>query len=254
MAVDGAPVVALRETCRLVARAIPLWPYHRARLAAGGCGDALLGRAEDAALTAAREWTGAASSRVRLTVVVTPDGGVEAKAERRLSSLDVPGGPRLAVVEVAAPPRLPAGAAKPADRFYWDDAQRRARAAGGDIAALVGPDGAIIDAGTSTIWIVSGGAILTPPAPPAVAGVARAFLLDALAASGDPARVEALSADDLAGASEVFLTNAFGGAACVRGRGPGPASERVASIFDQMWRGRSATTGRGSQARPRLLL
>lgn len=228
--------MALRETCRLVGGRVPLLPYHRARLASGGCGRALLDAVDREVLEAAAAWEGSESSRVRLTVVVTAEGGIDVSVERRLSSLDVPGGPRIALVDVVAPPMLPPSAAKPADRSEWDDAQRRARATGADIAVLVDRQGLVIDGGTSTLWLAFGMRVVTPPAPSAVAGVARAFLLDALAREGTPAQVEPVPAEALDEADEVFLTNAFGGAACVRGRGPGPVFTRVAAIFDQMWR------------------
>lgn len=232
-----APPVALRETCRLVRGAVPLWPFHRARLAAGGCGPGVLAAAETAVRDAAAAWAGPDSSRVRLTLVVGADSACEARVERRLSSLDVPGGPRLTLVEVDAPPALPPGAAKPADRAYWLDAQRRAKAAGGDIAVIATRDGRLVDAGTSTLWLVLDGAIATPPAPPAVAGVARAFLLDALAREGAPARVEPLTLADLERAEGAFLTNAFGGFAGVRGRGDAPAARLARELFERMWAG-----------------
>jgi hypothetical protein len=52
----GAPKQALRETCRVIAGRIPLWPYHRARLVAGGCTGAVLVQVEEAALAAAAEF------------------------------------------------------------------------------------------------------------------------------------------------------------------------------------------------------
>jgi branched-subunit amino acid aminotransferase/4-amino-4-deoxychorismate lyase len=249
-AAERTPEVALRETCRVVAGRVPLWRYHRARLEAGGCGDALLAAADEVMLDAVSAWRGQApgSSRVRLTLVANPEGSVSARVERRLSSLDVPGGPAVALVEVATPPTQPHGAAKPADRTYWHEAQRRARALGADQALLVSGEageagepgsvldgGSVVDGGNATVWIVIDGAIVTPPAPPAVAGVARAFLLEALAGAGTPARVGPVAPALLDAADEVFLTNAFGGAVHVRGRGPGPVFDRVARIFAAMW-------------------
>jgi 4-amino-4-deoxychorismate lyase len=223
----------LRETCRLVAGRVPLWEYHRARLATGGCGSELLEEATRVVAEAAASWTGQASSRLRLTLVVTPDGIAEATVQQRLSSLDVPGGPTTAFVQVDRPPWLPPGAAKPADRSWWDDAQRRARWAGGHQAVIV-CNGTIVDGGTASVWAVADGVAITPPAPDAVAGVARAFLLDELARGGVPARVEPLSPQAFLAADEAFLTNAFGGAVAVRERG-GPFFERVAAIFAELW-------------------
>ena len=140
--VTGAPAVALRETCRVMAGRIPLWPYHRARLVAGGCRDAVLESVEEAAFAAAAEWNAAESPRVRLSLTVSPDGEVAVDARRRLSSLDVPGGPIAVRVDVSGPPVLPQGGAKPADRTWWDEAQRRAAFEGGHQAIVVAPDGA----------------------------------------------------------------------------------------------------------------
>jgi branched-subunit amino acid aminotransferase/4-amino-4-deoxychorismate lyase len=232
----GMPDVPLRETCRLVCGRVPLWPYHRRRLASGGCGDALLQDADELVAREASGWNGPGSSRLRLTLVVSPDGRVDAVVQRRLSSLDVPGGPIVAFVEADGEPPLPLAAAKSADRSWWDAAQRRARALGAHQALIVSPDGFVVDGGTATVWAVIDGSIFTPPAPGAVAGVARAFVLDAFARTGAPARVEKLDADAAAGADELFLTNAFGGAVAVRGRG-GSVFEQVAELFAEMWCG-----------------
>jgi branched-subunit amino acid aminotransferase/4-amino-4-deoxychorismate lyase len=233
----SVPPFALRETCRLVRGRVPLWPRHRARLAAGGCGADLLERADREVARAAAGWDGPESSRLRLTCVVTPEGEVTSLVERRLSTLDVPGGPRLAVVEIAEPPTLPPGAAKPADRSYWDRAHRSARAAGGDIAVIATREGLVLDGSTSTVWLVLGGEVRTPSAPPAIAGVARAFLLDSLAAAGSPARVGPCTLTDLERADDVFLTNAFGGFAAVRGRGGSEAARLAREAFARLWEG-----------------
>jgi branched-subunit amino acid aminotransferase/4-amino-4-deoxychorismate lyase len=230
----GGPAVALRETCRLVGARVPLWPYHRTRLASGGCGPKTLDAAQQAMEEAAAEWAGPVSSRLRLTVVVETSGAAHAVVQRRLSSLDVPGGPRAVPVEVDEGPPLAQGAAKPADRRWWDDAQRRARAAGGDQALIV-RDGLVLDGGTASVWAVRVGVVLTPPAPQAVAGVARAFLLAALADAGVPTRVEPLALEDALGADELFCTNAFAGAVALRGRGPGPVTRLAVAAFVRLW-------------------
>ncbi len=231
---ETRPPIPLRETCRLVDGRVPLWKYHRARLSNGGCGPRLLAEADRVVAEAAASWTGSGSSRVRLTVIVDADGFAKARVQQRLSSLDVPGGPIATRVDVDSPPWLPPGAAKPADRSWWDEAQRRAGWGGGHQAIVV-CDGMVVDGGTASVWMVSGGAVITPHAPDAVAGVARAFLLDSLARAGAPARVERVSVADFLAADEAFLTNAFGGAVPVRGRG-GPVFDRVGEIFADLWR------------------
>jgi branched-subunit amino acid aminotransferase/4-amino-4-deoxychorismate lyase len=232
---EGAPPVALRETCRVVAGRIPLWPYHAARLHAGGCTGAMLAHVEEAVLVAAADWDGSDSKRVRLSVTVAPDGEVDLDVRSRLSSLDVPGGPVAVRVDVAGAPELPPGGAKPADRSWWDEAQRRAKFEGGHQAVIVGPDGGLIDGGTASIWIAEDARLVTPPCPPAVAGVARAFLLQAAPGFHLLVDVEPVSWERFAVADEAFLTNAFGGAVAVRGRG-GTVFGMVAAMFDEMWR------------------
>lgn len=230
---SALPAVALRETCRLVTGRVPLWRYHRARLASGGCGEVALTAAEEALAGAIAAWSGPASSRLRLTVVVEPTGLATAIVQRRLSSLDVPGGPEAVAVEVEAPPALPERAAKPADRSWWDAAQLRARALGAD-QALVVAGGNVVDGGSASVWAVRDGVAITPPAPDAIAGVARAFLFDALADAGVPVRVEALPLATALDADELFLTNAFAGAVAVRGRG-GAVAAVARSAFDAIW-------------------
>jgi branched-subunit amino acid aminotransferase/4-amino-4-deoxychorismate lyase len=236
VAPDTLPAVALRETCRLAAGRVPLWPYHRRRLASGGCGEAMLLAADGLVEREAAGWTGVDSSRLRLTLVAGSDGSITARVQRRLSSLDVPHGPVAVRVDsdTAIPPILPAGAAKPVDRAWWDEAQRRARAAGGDQAIIVSPDGFVIDGGTASVWIVEDGAVVTPPAPPAVAGVARAYLLDALAETGESARIEPVSWERFEAADEAFISNAFGGCVAVRGRG-GERAHAVAGLLAAIW-------------------
>ncbi len=231
----AVPAVALRETCRVVAGRVPLWPYHRQRLTAGGCGSVLLDDADVRVKAAAAEWSAAPGSRARLTATVSPRGEVGVSVKQKLSSLDVPGGPVPVRVDVSELPALPRGAAKPAEREWWDEAQRQATAQGGHQAVLVGPDGAIVDGGTASVWVVEGARLVTPPAPPAVAGVARAFLL----ASADTAlfeiTVEPVSWERFEAADEAFATNAFGGPVAFRDRG-GPTLERVTELFARVWR------------------
>jgi branched-subunit amino acid aminotransferase/4-amino-4-deoxychorismate lyase len=235
---SGAPDVLLRETCRLVSGRVPLWPYHRRRLASGGCGEDVLRTVDALVEREATGWSGPRSSRLRLTVVATPDGRADVRVQRRLSSLDVPGGPVAAPVEVEGPPPLPAGAAKPADRSWWDAAQLRARSLSADQAVVV-HDGRVLDGGTATVWVVADGVLFTPPAPDAVAGVARAFVLDGCGRAGLSVCVGRVDARMLDDADELFLTNAFAGAVAVRGRG-GPVCDAVGAEFTRVWQRESA--------------
>ncbi len=235
---DGSPAVALRETCRVVGGAVPLLAYHLARLAAGGCGPSQLARVRarvaetlEAAATEAPTAT-APTARRRLAVTAHPDGSVDAELTDRPSSLDVPGGPVLVTVPVAAAPPLPAGAAKPADRTLWDAVQA---SAGPDAqAVLVGPDGRIVDGATASVWVRRGESLLTPPAPFAVAGVAREVVFDLAEECGYSAAEAPLLAEDLSSADEVFFTNAYAGVVAARDR-EGLAAERLAAAFEQRY-------------------
>jgi branched-subunit amino acid aminotransferase/4-amino-4-deoxychorismate lyase len=232
---EGAPPDALRETCRVVGGRIPLWPYHHQRLVSGGCTGGVLDRAEQTAFAAAAEWETSGSPRVRLSVTVGRDGEVDVDVRRRLSSLDVPLGPIAVRVDVEEEAVLPAGAAKPADRGWWDDAQRAARFEGGHQAVIVGPDGDVIDGGTATVWIAEGPQLITGPAPPAVAGVARAFLLAQAPHIGIRIQVEAVSWRRFEVADEAFFTNALAGAVAARDRGR-YVFGAVHEMFDEVWR------------------
>jgi anthranilate/para-aminobenzoate synthase component I/branched-subunit amino acid aminotransferase/4-amino-4-deoxychorismate lyase len=230
----SAPV-ALKETCRVANGAVPLWPYHRARLAGGGCGPALLDAVEAAVSAAAAEWAAAPTRRARLTVVVEPGGAFEVEVAQRLSSLDVVGGLTVARVDVADAPPLPADPAKPADRAWWDAAHHAAERGGAHQAALVDPAGLVVDGSTACVWIVEGGTLVTPPAPPAIPSVSRAFVLANAERAGLTIRVEPISWLRFEAADEAFFTNAFGGAAAVRGRS-GEVFSAVKGLFDEAWR------------------
>lgn len=229
--------IALRETCRVARnRTVPLWPLHFARLTMGGCTRHALDQLEVAVAEAIAGYTGELSSRIRLTVTVAGDDSVSVNVERRLSSLDVVGGPRAAPVVVECPPELPPGAAKPADRDYWNAAQRAARAAGGDQAILVDSNGTVIDGGTASIFCRRGRELITPPAPPAVAGVARAWVLENAVTFGYECRIAAFAFASIEEADEVFFTNAFGGLREMRGRG-GAASEALGQALSAVLSG-----------------
>ena len=217
-----------------MAGVVPLWPYHRARLAGGGCPNALLARVDARVAEAAAAWADAPTRRARLTVIVGPGDDVAVDVAQRLSSLDVVGGPVAARVDVDTPPPLPARAAKPADRSWWDAAHRVAEAAGGHQAVIVTPDGLVADGSTACVWIAEAGVLTTPPTPHAIPGVSRAFVVDSVVRVGIVARIEPITWERFAAADEAFLTNAFGGAAPVRGRA-GSLFSAVRGLFDEVW-------------------
>ena len=226
--------VALVETCRVARGRVPLWPWHRARLESGGVSAAVLAEAEERIAEAAEPWGDAATHRARLTLVVAPSGLVTVDVEQRLSSLDVPNGPIVARVDVSDLPPLPTPSAKPADRSWWDAAHKRARTLGAHQAVLVGLDGMIVDGSTSAVWIREREVLLTPPSPPAIPSVSVGFVHAQAARMGLDIRVEPIPWWRFEAAEEAFLSNAFGGAVPVRGRG-GELHALVAELFATAW-------------------
>ncbi|HEY3318164.1 MAG TPA: aminotransferase class IV [Coriobacteriia bacterium] len=217
----------LRETILAAAGRLPLLAYHLERLAEGGVPTAQLAEVRARVREAAREHAAAS----KLQVVVEPGGGCSIHPSAEASSLDVPGGPAIVPVTVAALPALPPHAAKPADRAYWDGPQRLAQLRGGQQAVLVTSEGDVVDGGTATVWAVEGEMLVTPPAPPAVAGVARRVILRELAtALGLRVDVRRLPLAELLAADEILLSNAVGGLVAAAGRG-GKVASRLAVAF-----------------------
>ena len=95
-------------------------------------------------------------------------------------------------------------------------------------------DGSVVDGSTAAVWIAEGGVFFTPPAPPAIPSVSVAYVCARAAAAGLDARVEQLSWERFEAGDEAFFTNAFGGAAPVRGRG-GAGFSAVKALFDGVW-------------------
>lgn len=168
-----------------------------------------------------------------MTLLVPVDGDVSVDVTASPSTIAVEGGPVIALV-VSATPHLPPGAAKPADRSFWDAALGVARSHGAHVAVMVSEGGLILDTSQATIWVVRGATLLTPPSPPALAGVSRGFVLDVAPTLGLVAKSAELVPPDLDDADEVFLTTAVAGAVAVRGRG-GPVSEMLAAEFERVF-------------------
>ncbi len=223
---------ALRETIRVQDGRVPLLDRHLARLRAGGCDDATIERARADTLRAAESWPDAYG---RMSLVVAVDGSVCAEVTAHPSTIDIPGGPLIALVE-SDKPHLPPGAAKPADRSFWDRALGEAHAMGADVAVLVSREGFAIDTSQATLWVRTGDRLLTPPSPPALAGVSRSVVFDVAESLGFLAEEAMLSVADLDAAEEVILTTAVAGAVAVRDRG-GAATERLEEVFARLFAG-----------------
>lgn len=221
------PRPTLRETVLVTAGRAPLLCLHLERLAEGGVPAGALADVAEAVLASAAT---APPEVVKLHVVVAGDGRFRVTPNSEPSSLDVPGGPVIVPVTVREVPTLPPHAAKPADRGYWDGPQRLAHLRVGDQAVLVAPDCAVVDGGTATVWAVLGDVLVTPPAPPAIAGVARRLILRELAPLlGLATEVRPIPLEELLAADEILLSNAVGGVVAARGRGGAVASELAAA-------------------------
>ncbi len=117
-------------------------------------------------------------------------------------------------------------------------ATRRARAAGAHEALMVDPEGWIGEGATSNVFAFIEGRLVTPPVRGILPGVTRSIVLREARAEGIEAEETALSADALAGASEVFLTSSIREVLPVRaidGRPvgePGPITRRLAERYE----------------------
>ncbi len=74
------------------------------------------------------------------------------------------------------------------------------------------PDALVLDGGTATVLVRRGETVLTPPSPPAIAGVARAWLIENAGCFGVTIVEAEVRLSDLEEADEVVYLNAYGGA------------------------------------------
>jgi len=222
---------ALRETIRIHDGRVPLLGRHLYRLESGGCDRDTLESAKHAVLDAAREWE---PQYGRMTLEVSVDGQVSVDITEKPSTISIDGGPVIIPVRTGVPP-LPPGAAKPADRSFWDDALRQAQEQGGDVALLVDDEGFVMDGSQATVWFVFGDTLVTPPSPPALAGVSRFLVMDCAAMWGYSAEERTVHEQDVLLADEIFLTTAVGGAVNAQGH-VGLAAPRIHAHIERIFR------------------
>lgn len=86
-------------------------------------------------------------------------------------------------------------------------ALERARAAGAHEALLLDAEGYVLEGTTSNFFLVIEGELLTPPKALILAGITRAHVLALAGREGIPVRHGAIGRNDLASASEAFLTS-----------------------------------------------
>ncbi len=124
-------------------------------------------------------------------------------------------------------------------------AKRRARAAGYDEVVLLDREGRVAEAPTANVFAVKGGVLVTPPTERVLAGITRDSVLALARAEGLEAREAHLSAEELAGADEVFLTATSFPVLAVasvdgfapRAGAPGPLTARLAAAVIACERG-----------------
>jgi para-aminobenzoate synthetase/4-amino-4-deoxychorismate lyase len=139
-------------------------------------------------------------------------------------------GPRLERLEV--PGGL--GAHKWADRRLLDAAQ--ARMGPNSLPLLVDADGSALEASRANVFVVVGGAVVTPPADGRILpGITRGRVLALAAKAG-----LAVSYEELLSADEAFLTGAVRGIETVRGCDgrelpEGPIAPLLAEALRRLW-------------------
>jgi branched-chain amino acid aminotransferase len=124
-------------------------------------------------------------------------------------------------------------------------AKLEAKRRGADEALLLNQRGVVAEASVANVFVVSGGALATPPASDgALEGITRKTVLELAAAAGIPACERTLVRVDLLGADEVFLTGSGARIVPVRsldgeaiGSGkPGPITAQLEAAFDRFAR------------------
>jgi|HubBroStandDraft_6_1064221.scaffolds.fasta_scaffold263178_2 branched-chain amino acid aminotransferase len=87
-------------------------------------------------------------------------------------------------------------------------ALKQAREAGAHEALVLDAAGRVVEGTTSNVFLVQGGAIVTPPVEAGILpGITRAHLLEVAAELGRAVRCEAITPADVLAASEVFLSS-----------------------------------------------
>ncbi|MGX5359600.1 bifunctional anthranilate synthase component I family protein/aminotransferase class IV [Kocuria sp. KH4] len=170
------------------------------------CGAALPRGVREEVLAHAAELPG--PHRLRITAAPAPEGGLDV----RVTATALPPGPvppwRL------VPVRLPGGLGghKWADRRALVPEPEPGLWSRSCDPLLVDADGTVLETGRANLFAVLDGTVITPPADGRILpGVVRARALGALRRSGRPVDERALRLEELAAATEVFVTNSVAG-------------------------------------------
>jgi branched-subunit amino acid aminotransferase/4-amino-4-deoxychorismate lyase len=212
----------LFETLRIYQRRPFGWDRHLERLVVSAAelgfpvapAPALLERALDEVLTANQLVDAAA----RLTMTRGIPGRRPTRAgtwvevepiESRLWRGTRRGGARVRVSRPCFSPGS-TGRHKTTSRLAYHLAREEARAARADEALLLDASGAVLEGSASNLFAVREGRIVTPPlALGILPGITRAIVLELCDSLGLGAEEANLDLGDLAGASEIFLTNSL---------------------------------------------
>jgi para-aminobenzoate synthetase/4-amino-4-deoxychorismate lyase len=172
--------------------------------------------------------------RLRITAVPVPDGALDV----RVTATALPPDPvppwRL------VPVRLPGGLGghKWADRRVLAHEPEPGLWSRSCDPLLVDADGTVLETGRANVFAVLGGTVLTPPADGRILpGVVRARALEALRRTGTDVHERPLRLEELAAATEVFVTNSVVGAhpvGAVDGIGrwaPGPVLDSLRRLL-----------------------
>ena len=200
---------------------------------------------------AARERGGAAPGELRVRVVVTRGPGTLAARLAELGSgrtiviaEPLPPQPRelaLATVDLPLPRRR-----SPAHKTlaYLDHvlARELAAAAGADEALRLDEHGNAVECATSNLFVVRAGAVATPPAEGVLPGITRARVLALCAQLGIAATVRPVTAHEVRGADELFVTSALRGVVAItrldgEARAAGALTARIADAYAHEMRG-----------------
>ena len=131
-------------------------------------------------------------------------------------------------------------------------ALHEARQRGADDAVLLNDRGEVTEGTTSNVYVVSRGALSTPPLDAGILkGTTRTRILALCARSAIPAAERALYPRDLLAADEVFLSSSVRGVVAatridgrpVGGGRPGDVTERVHSLFEAAADAEAAAAG-----------
>ncbi len=140
----------------------------------------------------------AARSRARLRLLADADGTVDVTVSDDLPDPEAP----VTLIPFALPGGL--GAHKWRDRDLIDGL---AAAGAGRAPLFVDDDGLVLETATANVWVVEGGALLTPPADGRILpGVTRADVL----ATRSGAREEPITLERLRRAPAVFVSSSLG--------------------------------------------